>query len=137
MGLRLVPHEKVTRLQLGELPLRYYTDVAVHVTLDLVLNHAVRLGQLANDGEDLAAVGELTPFGTKRDPRNLCAGTSATSPRPALLPVPRGFPAPPGLSGWALRELNPASISRLMGLATAAINTVELSWGLRLWAAET
>jgi len=41
--------------------------VAVYLALDLVLKHAARLGQLTNHDEDLAAVGELTSLGTKRD----------------------------------------------------------------------
>ena len=52
-------------LQVSDLPFRYHTDVAVHLALDLVLKHAVGLGQLANDGEDLAAISDLAELGLK------------------------------------------------------------------------
>jgi hypothetical protein len=71
--------------------------VAVRLTLDLVLKHAVGLGQLANDGEDLAAGSDLAELGPKGNlltenrtcrlayslPRGALAG-AAPSPRPSV-----------------------------------------------------
>src|SRR5262249_57147041 len=42
---------------------RYHADVAVSLALDLILQRAVSLGQLANDGEDLARVSGLAELG--------------------------------------------------------------------------
>src|SRR6266550_5261581 len=57
-----------SRSQIGELNFPYHAHVGVYLALDLILKHAAGLGQLTHNDEDLAAVDELAPLGTKRDP---------------------------------------------------------------------
>src|SRR5204863_8826118 len=52
----------------GELNFPDHAHVGVYLALDLILKHAAGLGQLTHHDEDLAAVDELAPLGTKRDP---------------------------------------------------------------------
>src|SRR5437764_6190126 len=57
-----------SRSQIGELDFADHAQVAVYLALDLILKHAAGLGQLTHHDEDLAAVDELAPLGTERDP---------------------------------------------------------------------
>jgi hypothetical protein len=95
--------------------------MAVYLALDLVLKHAAGLGQLTHHDEDLAAVDELAVLGTKRDlltNSEFVCWHARYLARPALLPVLRGFLAPPGLLPLErvadLAFPSPASISRRM-----------------------
>src|SRR5437868_6851788 len=56
-----------SRSQIGELNFPDHAHVAVYLALDLILKHAAGLGQLTHHDEDLAAVDELGPLGSKRD----------------------------------------------------------------------
>jgi len=93
--------------------------VAVYLALDLILKHAAGLGQLPRHDEDLAAVYELAPLGTKRDPLTddeLVCWHRRYLARPVLLLGLRGFLALPGSLPLervaALAFPSPASISR-------------------------
>ncbi|HTC79715.1 MAG TPA: hypothetical protein VK657_13955 [Terriglobales bacterium] len=56
-----------SRSQIGELNFPDHAHVAVYLALDLILKHAAGLGQLTHHDEDLAAVDELGPLGSKCD----------------------------------------------------------------------
>ena len=73
--------------------------MGVYLALDLILKHAAGLGQLTHHDEELAAVDELAPLGTKRDPLTddeFVCWHACYLARPALLPVLRGFLVLPG-----------------------------------------
>src|SRR5438477_8963972 len=81
-----------SRSQIGELNFPDHAHVAVYLALDLILKHASGLGQLTHHDEDLAAVDELAPLGTKRDPltdHEFVRWHRRYLARPALLPVLR------------------------------------------------
>ena len=87
-----------SRSQIGELNFPDHARVTVYLALDLILKHPAGLGQLTHHSEDLAAVEELAVLGTKRDlltDQEFVRWHVRYLVRPALLPVLRGFLAPP------------------------------------------
>ncbi len=102
--------------------------MAVYLALDLILKHAAGLGQLPRHDEDLAAVYELAPLGTKRDPLTddeLVCWHRRYLARPVLLLGLRGFLALPGSLPLervaALAFPSPASISWRMASFSESI----------------